>query len=85
MIDFNPKGTIISVTNSFSLPVLSRQVTTRNKKKKNFLKNIENVPNKDTLKGAIADYIVDELTINQDSIGCRKQLRNVICDIVHIN
>lgn len=30
-----------------------------------FLSQIEDLPHKDTLKGAIADYIVDELVINQ--------------------
>lgn len=30
-----------------------------------FLQQIEDVPYKDTLKGAVADYIVDELVINQ--------------------
>lgn len=30
-----------------------------------FLRQIEDLPHKDTLKGAIADYIVDELVINQ--------------------
>ena len=30
-----------------------------------FLKQIENVPHKETLRGALADYIVDELVINQ--------------------
>jgi len=30
-----------------------------------FLMQIEDAPNKDTLKGAIADFIVDELVINQ--------------------
>ena len=29
-----------------------------------FLNQIENLPNKETLKGAIADYLVDELIIN---------------------
>lgn len=30
-----------------------------------FLKQIEDLPHKDTLKGVIADYIIDELVINQ--------------------
>lgn len=41
-----------------------------------FLEKIEDIPNNDTLKGSIADYIIDELVINritQDSseINCR--------------
>ena len=34
-----------------------------------FLRQIEDLPNKETLKGLIADYIVDELVINDITQG----------------